>query len=45
MDAVTIGEKISRLSIKAKESLLELPCDTSLKTTFEALPRPDFGFI
>jgi hypothetical protein len=28
--AVTISEKISYLSIKAKESLMELSCDTSL---------------
>jgi hypothetical protein len=30
------------LSIKAKESLMELSCDTSLKTTFEALSLPEF---
>jgi hypothetical protein len=35
--AVPIGEKISYLFIKAKESLMELPCDTSLKIKFEAL--------
>jgi hypothetical protein len=29
--AVTTGEKIRHLSIKAKESLIELSCDTSLK--------------
>jgi hypothetical protein len=38
--AVTIGEKISHLSIKAKESLMELSCDTSLKIKFEALSHP-----
>jgi hypothetical protein len=40
--AVTIGEKISRLSVKAKESLMELPCDTSIKIRFEALSLPEF---
>jgi hypothetical protein len=29
--AVTIGEKISHLSTKAKVSLMELSCDISLK--------------
>jgi hypothetical protein len=40
--AVTIGEKISYLSIKAKEPLIELPCDISLKIKFEALFLPEF---
>jgi hypothetical protein len=40
--AVTIGEKISHLSIKAKESLIEHFCDTSFKITFEALSLPIF---
>jgi hypothetical protein len=40
--AVTIGEKISHLSIKAKESLMELSCDTSVKIKFEALSLPEF---
>jgi hypothetical protein len=40
--AVTIGEKISHLSIKAKESLMELSCDISLKMKFEALSLPEF---
>jgi hypothetical protein len=40
--AVTIGEKISHLSIKANESLMELSCDTSLKIKFEALALPEF---
>jgi hypothetical protein len=40
--AVTIGEKISHLSIKAKESLMELSCDTSLKIKFKALSLPEF---
>jgi hypothetical protein len=38
--AVAIGEKISSLSIKAKESVMELSCDTSLKIKFEALSLP-----
>jgi hypothetical protein len=40
--AVTISEKISHLSIKAKESLMELSCDTSLKIKFQALSLPGF---
>jgi hypothetical protein len=40
--AVTIGEKISHLCFKAKESLMELSCDTSLKIKFEALSHPEF---
>jgi hypothetical protein len=40
--AVTIGEKISHLSTKAKESLMELSCDTSLKINFGALSLPEF---
>jgi hypothetical protein len=40
--AVTISEKISHLSIKAKEPLMELSCDTSLKIKFQALPLPEF---
>jgi hypothetical protein len=40
--AVTIGEKISYLSIKANESLMELSCYTSLKTKFEALSLLEF---
>jgi hypothetical protein len=40
--AVTIGEEISHLSIKAKASLIELSCDTSLKMKFEALSLPEF---
>jgi hypothetical protein len=40
--AVTIGEKISHLSIKAKESLMEHSCDKSLKIKFEALSLPKF---
>jgi hypothetical protein len=39
---VTDGEKISQLFIKPQESLMELPCVTSLKIKFEALPFPDF---
>jgi hypothetical protein len=42
MVAVTIGEKISHLSIKVKVSLMELSCDTSLKMKFEALSLPEF---
>jgi hypothetical protein len=34
------GEEISHLSIKAKESLMELSYGTSLKIKFEALPSP-----
>jgi hypothetical protein len=41
MDPTSI-EKISRLSIKAKESLMELSCDISLKIKFEALSLPEF---
>jgi hypothetical protein len=40
--SVTIGEQISHLSIKAKESLMELSCDTYLKIQFEALSLPEF---
>jgi hypothetical protein len=40
--AITIGEKINHLSIKAKESLMELSCDTFLKIKFEALSLPEF---
>jgi hypothetical protein len=40
--AVTIGDKISHLSIKTLESLMELSCDTSLKIKFEALSLPEF---
>jgi hypothetical protein len=40
--AVTFGEKISHLSIKAMESLMELSCDTSLNIKFEALSLPEF---
>jgi hypothetical protein len=40
--AVTIGEKIRHLSINAKESLMELSCDTSLKVKFEALSLSEF---
>jgi hypothetical protein len=40
--AVTIGEKISHLSIKAKGSLMELSCETSLKIKFEALSLIEF---
>jgi hypothetical protein len=40
--AVTTGEKISHLSIKAKESLMDLSCDTSLKISFEALSLTEF---
>jgi hypothetical protein len=40
--AVTISEKISHLSTKAKESLMELSCDTSLKIKFEAFSLPEF---
>jgi hypothetical protein len=40
--AVTTGEKISHLSIKAKEFLMELSCDTSLRIKFEALSLPEF---
>jgi hypothetical protein len=41
--AVTICEKIiSHLSIKAKESLIELSCDISLKIKFEDLSLPEF---
>jgi hypothetical protein len=39
--AVTIGEKISHLSMKAKESLMELSCDTYLNIKFEALSLPE----
>jgi hypothetical protein len=40
--AVPIGEKVSHLSIKTKESLMELSCDTSIKIKFEALSLPEF---
>jgi hypothetical protein len=40
--AVTIGEKISHLSIKDKESMMERSCDTSPKIKFEALSLPEF---
>jgi hypothetical protein len=40
--AVTIGEKTSHFSIKAKESLMELSCDISLKIKFEALSLVEF---
>jgi hypothetical protein len=40
--AVTIGEKISHLCIKAKESLMEHSCDTSLKIKFEAFSLVEF---
>jgi hypothetical protein len=40
--AVIIGEKISHLSIKAKESLMELSCDISLNIKFEALALVEF---
>jgi hypothetical protein len=40
--AVTVGEKISYLSIKAKEPLTELSCNISLKIKFEALSLPEF---
>jgi hypothetical protein len=40
--AVTVAEKISYLSIKAKEPLMELSCDISLKIKFEALSLPEF---
>jgi hypothetical protein len=36
--AVTVGEKISHLSVKSQESLVELASDTSLRIKFEALP-------
>jgi hypothetical protein len=39
--AVTISEKISHLSIKAKKSLMEPSCDTYLKIKFEALSLPE----
>jgi hypothetical protein len=40
--AVTITEKIIHLSIKAKESLMKLSCDISLKIKFEALSLSGF---
>jgi hypothetical protein len=40
--AIAIGEKISHISIKAQESLMELSCDTALKIKFEALSLPKF---
>jgi hypothetical protein len=40
--AVTIGEKISHLFIKAEECLMELYCDTFLKIKFGALSLPEF---
>jgi 17beta-estradiol 17-dehydrogenase/3beta-hydroxysteroid 3-dehydrogenase/mitotic-spindle organizing protein 1 len=40
--AVTIGEKVNFLSIKAKERLMKLSCDTSLKIRFEALSLSEF---
>jgi hypothetical protein len=40
--AVTIGGKTSHLSIYAKECLMELSCDTSLKIKFEASSLPEF---
>jgi hypothetical protein len=40
--SVKIGEKISRLSIKAKESVMELSCDTYLKIRSEALSLSEF---
>jgi hypothetical protein len=39
---LTIGEKISDLSIKAKEYLMELFCDISLKIKFEAVSLLEF---
>jgi hypothetical protein len=40
--AVTVGEKISHLSIRSKEPLMELSFDTTLKIKFEAFPLPEF---
>jgi hypothetical protein len=40
--AVTTSEKISHLSLKSKESLMELSRDTSLNIRFEALSLPEF---
>jgi hypothetical protein len=40
--SVTICEKISHLFTKAKESLMELSCDTSLRIKFEALSLFEF---
>jgi hypothetical protein len=39
---VTISEKKTQLSIKVKESLMELSYDTSFKIKFEALSFPEF---
>jgi hypothetical protein len=43
--AVTIGEKIIHLSIKAKESLMELSYDTSSRSSLKLCLFPNFGFI
>jgi hypothetical protein len=43
--AVTISEKISHLSIKAKESLMELTCDNLSKSSLKLCLFPNFGFI
>jgi hypothetical protein len=43
--AVTIGEKISHLSIKAKGSLMELSCDTSVRSSLMLCLFLNFGFI
>jgi hypothetical protein len=39
--SVTIGEKVSHLSAKAKESLMKRFCDACLKIKFEALSHPE----
>jgi hypothetical protein len=41
--AVAISRMVSHPSMKAKELLVELSCDTSLKIKLEALSH--FGFI
>jgi hypothetical protein len=42
--AVTVGEKISHVSVKAREAVMERSSDTSLKIEFEALSFPEFWF-
>jgi hypothetical protein len=43
--AVVGGDKVSQLSIKSQESLLELAYDTPLKIQYRTLPLLVFGFI
>jgi hypothetical protein len=43
--SVTVSEKVSHLSIRYQEPLVELVCDSSLKIKFEALPFSDSLFL